>query len=178
MELFAKIVNDWKSLTILPKRSILDVWQGFECASGIWIDSWVDSFDEVENSETSKILEFVFHVILNPSFWFWLSGKIENWDMRKLGIIFPRFPRVFASQLFQFSEKDLQYSKVDYSVRIYIYIIYCFQSLLNCIFLLQNYKMIKITPCCNKLYLLWDVSINQGWVTYRFSYAMRLNDGR
>ena len=30
MELFLKIVNGWNSLTIFPKNSILDVWQGAE----------------------------------------------------------------------------------------------------------------------------------------------------
>ena len=33
MELFAKIVNEWKLLTIFEKNSILDVWQGSEYAS-------------------------------------------------------------------------------------------------------------------------------------------------
>ena len=30
MERFAKIVNLWKPLTILPKHSTLDAWQKFE----------------------------------------------------------------------------------------------------------------------------------------------------
>ena len=30
---FAKVVNGWKSFTIFPKTSILDVWQGSEYAS-------------------------------------------------------------------------------------------------------------------------------------------------
>ena len=34
-----------------------------------------------------------FQRISNPSFRFWLQGKIENSEMGKLGIIFPRFPR-------------------------------------------------------------------------------------
>ena len=33
MELFAKIVKNEKSVTILTKPSILDVWQGSECDS-------------------------------------------------------------------------------------------------------------------------------------------------
>ena len=33
MEGFGKIVNGWKPLTIFVKRSILNVWQGFEYAS-------------------------------------------------------------------------------------------------------------------------------------------------
>ena len=33
MELFAKIMNSFQPLTILEKRSILDVWQGSEYAS-------------------------------------------------------------------------------------------------------------------------------------------------
>ena len=32
MKYFAETVNAWKPLTIFPKRSILDVWQGSECA--------------------------------------------------------------------------------------------------------------------------------------------------
>ena len=35
MELFAKIVNDWKLLIIFAQSSILDVWLGFEYASVI-----------------------------------------------------------------------------------------------------------------------------------------------
>ena len=33
MELFAKIVNTWKPLTIFAKNSILDIWQGSEYVS-------------------------------------------------------------------------------------------------------------------------------------------------
>ena len=33
MELFVKIVNDWKSLTIFTKSFILDAWQGSKYAS-------------------------------------------------------------------------------------------------------------------------------------------------
>ena len=32
-ELFEKMINDWKLLTIFTKRFILDAWQGSECAS-------------------------------------------------------------------------------------------------------------------------------------------------
>ena len=32
MELFAKIANDWESLAIFAKSSILDLWQGSEYA--------------------------------------------------------------------------------------------------------------------------------------------------
>ena len=35
MELFAKIVNDWKPLSIFAKRSILEFWPGSEYSSGI-----------------------------------------------------------------------------------------------------------------------------------------------
>ena len=35
---------------------------------------------------------------------------------------------------------------------------FCFQSLLKSFFLYQKH-MLKILPCCNKIYLLWDVSI-------------------
>ena len=54
-ELFAKIVNSWKLLTIFPKGSILDVWQGSEydsendqnsnfCKPGLNRERWVDLF--------------------------------------------------------------------------------------------------------------------------------------
>ena len=33
--IFAEIVNSWKSLTIFVKRSIIDNWQGPTCVSGI-----------------------------------------------------------------------------------------------------------------------------------------------
>ena len=33
MECFAKIVNDFQLLNILEKRSILEVWHGYEYAS-------------------------------------------------------------------------------------------------------------------------------------------------
>ena len=45
---------------------------------------------QVENSETSEIFFLIF---LNPSFWFCPAAKIKNSDIRKLGIIFQRFPR-------------------------------------------------------------------------------------
>ena len=35
MDLFAKIINGWKTLTIFAKRSILDIWLGSEYAS-VW----------------------------------------------------------------------------------------------------------------------------------------------
>ena len=35
---------------------------------------------------------------------------------------------------------------------------YCFPSLLKCFFLQQNHNF-ELLPCCNKIYLLWDVSI-------------------
>ena len=37
MERFAIIVNDISSLIIVAKRSILDVWQGSECASAFYV---------------------------------------------------------------------------------------------------------------------------------------------
>ena len=40
---------------------------------------------------------------LNRSFRFWLQGKIENLEIRKLGIIFPRFPS-FQFATFHFSK--------------------------------------------------------------------------
>ena len=39
MELFLKIVNDWKMLIIFAKSSILDVWQDSVFASESLIDS-------------------------------------------------------------------------------------------------------------------------------------------
>ena len=34
-DLFAKIVSDWNTLTIFAKSSMVDVWQGPVCASGL-----------------------------------------------------------------------------------------------------------------------------------------------
>ena len=53
---------------------------------------------------------------------------------------------------------SFQYSTVGNSV-LYIYVMFCFQSLLTYFFLHQKY-MFKILPCGNKIYLLWDVSIH------------------
>ena len=36
MERLAKVVNNWKTLTIFAKCSILEVWHGSEYASGIY----------------------------------------------------------------------------------------------------------------------------------------------
>ena len=47
--------------------------------------------------------------------------------------------------------------KVGNSV-LYVYVMYCFPSLLKCFFLQQNHNF-ELLPCCNKIYLLWDVSI-------------------
>ena len=59
---------------------------------------------------------------------------------RKLGIIFPRFPRFpsFRFAIFSFFKKIFfQYSTIGNSV-LYIYVMYCFQSLLKCFFLQQK----------------------------------------
>ena len=40
MEIFAKIINTWKPLTISAKCSILDVWQVFEYASSFYYWLW------------------------------------------------------------------------------------------------------------------------------------------
>ena len=56
---------------------------------------------------------------------------------------------------FIFQKTFFQYSKVGNSV-LYIYVMYCFQSLLKCFFLQQKNIMFKILPCRNKIYLLWN----------------------
>ena len=89
----------------------------------------------------------------NPSFQFCPKAKIGNSEIRKLQDS-QDFP-VFNLSFFHFSEK-FQYSKVGNSI-LYIYVMYCFQSLLK--FLQQKYLMFKILPCCNKIYLFWDVSM-------------------
>ena len=91
----------------------------------------------------------------NPNFRFCPTAKIENSEIRKLRIIFPRFPSVwFIYRFFIFSKKKIffQYSKVGNSV-LYIYVIYCFQSVLKCFFFQQKYIMFKILPCRKKVYL-------------------------
>ena len=52
---------------------------------------------------------------------------------------------------------SFQYSTVGNCV-LYIYVMFCFQSLLKYFFLHQKY-MSKISLCRNKIFLLWDVSI-------------------
>ena len=42
MERFAKIVNDFSPFTIFAKSSILDVWQGSECPSGVNVGAVVN----------------------------------------------------------------------------------------------------------------------------------------
>ena len=65
---------------------------------------------------------------LNPSFRFCPTAKIENPEIRKLEIIYPRFPS-FQFAIFSFLKKIFfQYSKV-----------------------------FKILPCRKKVYLLWDI---------------------
>ena len=55
-----------------------------------------------------------FPKFLSPSFEFWLQGKIENSDIRKLGIIFPRFPTfpIFPSFRFAIFSFFKNFSKV------------------------------------------------------------------
>ena len=36
-ELFVKIVNSWKPLTVFAKRFILDIWRSSEYATGNWL---------------------------------------------------------------------------------------------------------------------------------------------
>ena len=52
MELFVKIANGWKSLTIFMKTFILDAWQGSEYASPEYI-----TFVEMNILKTVKRLE-------------------------------------------------------------------------------------------------------------------------
>ena len=86
---------------------------------------------------------------------------------RKLGIIIPRFSKFarFSSFLFaifsSFKKFFFHCSKVKNSVH-YIYVMYCFQSLLKCFSLQQKYIMFKLLQCRNNRYLLWDVSILKG----------------
>ena len=60
---------------------------------------------KLENLGNLKNLGNFFPRFLNPSFRFWLQGKIENSEIRKPGIIFPRFPRFpsFGFANFSFS---------------------------------------------------------------------------
>ena len=56
MERFAKIVNGWKPLTILIKRSILDIWQG-----SVYAPESTDSLQPVQPrvafyTETSQLV--------------------------------------------------------------------------------------------------------------------------
>ena len=93
---------------------------------------------------------------LNVTFRFWLYGKIENLEIKKLGIIFPSFPSFRFATFSFFKKRFFQYSLVGNSI-LSIYVMFCFQSLLKCFFFHQKY-MLKIFPCCNEIYLLWDIS--------------------
>ena len=46
---------------------------------------------QIENSETSEISEILFRVFLFPSFRFCPTGKVEQWDLKTSGKIFPVF---------------------------------------------------------------------------------------
>ena len=94
---------------------------------------------------------------LNPSFRFWLLGKIENLEIRKLGIIFPRFPSFrFAS--FHFS-KNFFFSIFNSRQFRTFYLCYVLFSkpFFKAFFPSPKY-MFKILPCRNKIYFLWHVS--------------------
>ena len=70
------------------------------------------------------------------------------------------FPANIAKFLRTTSLEDLLWLllKVGNSV-LYIYVMYCFPSLLKCFFLQQKHIIFKILACCNNIYLLRDVSI-------------------
>ena len=85
-------------------------------------------------------LGIFFPIFLDPSFRFWLWGKIENLEIRKLGILFPRFPRFRFATFSLFKTFFFQYSTVGNSV-LSIYVMFCFQSLLKWFFLNQKYML-------------------------------------
>ena len=74
--------------------------------------------------------------------------KIQN-NISKISVV-----SKFSVCHFFIFEKNffLQYSTVGNSV-LSIYVMLCFQSLLKCFFLHQNYRF-KILPCHNEIYLL------------------------
>ena len=60
------------------------------------------SGQKVGNLGNPENLGNFFPIFIDPSFWFWLWGKIENSEKRKVGIIFSRFPRFPTFQSFRF----------------------------------------------------------------------------
>ena len=76
---------------------------------------------QVENSENSEILEIsgiFFLRFLSPSFRFWVQGKIENLEIRKLGKIVPRFFRFTRSTSFLFATfpRTLIFNILQYAI--------------------------------------------------------------
>ena len=69
-------------------------------------------------SKTPKTRKF-FSEIFKSDFSFWLQGKIENLEIRKLRIIFLRFPRFLRFLSFRFATfsffKELFFSILQYS---------------------------------------------------------------
>ena len=66
MEDFAEIANGFQPLTAIAKRSILDVWQGYECKSDtgsshfipeLSLDTWIYCPGEIPNSWVIYVVE-------------------------------------------------------------------------------------------------------------------------
>ena len=80
MDLFAKIVKGWKSLTIFAKSSILDVCLGSEYTSGFYMFQLPNYFLEILQEFTNKfqkILSFLFFRTL-------LSQNMKPNSLRKM----------------------------------------------------------------------------------------------
>ena len=111
---------------------------------------------QAENSETSEISEilefFFFSSFLNPSFQLWLQYKTENSEMKNLRIAFLKFPS-FRFTTFLFSRKK-NFPNITKQ-----FIPFVFTKPFKLFFLEQNYKLIRISPSHNQLYMLCDVSI-------------------
>ena len=57
-------------------------------------------------------LEKIFPRFLNAGFRFWLKGKIENLEIRKLGLKFPGFPRFSSFPSFRPGRFPLNHNKL------------------------------------------------------------------
>ena len=82
------------------------------------------------------------------------TGKHLCWSLLETPIqVFScKYCKIFKNSIF-YRTSPVPASK-SRQFRTLYYVKYCFQSLLKCSFLQQKYKMFKILPCCNKIYLL------------------------
>ena len=108
MELFAKIIKDWKPSTVSTRRSALDVWQGSKYAPDIsnmniynyvhnilrHFDRWANLLFTTMQVKRSVIISNKYGIRV-PSR---VAERLKTYDLRKLGNIrkILRFHRIIA----------------------------------------------------------------------------------